>query len=300
MTSSTAHRSARPVSPPGFGAPGAAGIAVLAMLTVQVGAAASVPMFERIGAAGTAWLRLCWAGLFFVALVRPRLRALPREGVRRAVLLGVVSAAMTLSFFAAIERIPLGVAVALEFLGPLGVAVAHRVGRLGLVWPGLAAVGLLGLTEPWNGTTDLVGVGLALVAALGWAAYIVITQRVGDTLAGLQGLAISMPAAALAATIVGAPAAIPRLTGEVILLSAGLALLLPVIPYALELVALRRLTAAAFGTLASLEPALAVLIGLLLLHQRPAPWQFAGVVLVVIAGIGAQRHGDRPAAPSVP
>src|SRR5215207_5471961 len=265
MTSSTAHRSARPVSPPGFGAPGAAGIAVLAMLTVQVGAAASVPMFERIGAAGTAWLRLCWAGLFFVALVRPRLRALPREGVRRAVLLGVVSAAMTLSFFAAIERIPLGVAVALEFLGPLGVAVAHRVGRLGLVWPGLAAVGLLGLTEPWNGTTALVGVGLALVA-----------------------------------TIVGAPAAIPRLTGEVILLSAGLALLLPVIPYALELVALRRLTAAAFGTLASLEPALAVLIGLLLLHQRPAPWQFAGVVLVVIAGIGAQRHGDRPAAPSVP
>jgi inner membrane transporter RhtA len=263
------------------------------MLTVQLGAAASVPMFTQLGAAGTAWLRLSWAALFFVALVRPPVWSLPRQGVRAAVLLGVVSAAMTLAFFAAIERIPLGVASALEFLGPLGVAVAHRAGRPGLVWPALAGAGVLGLTEPWNGTTDLIGVGLALIAAVCWAAYIVITQRVGDALAGLQGLAISMPAAALAASFLGAPQALPHLTVGAILLSAGLALLLPVIPYALELIALRRLTTAAFGTLTSLEPALALLIGLILLQQRPAPWQLAGVALVVVAGVGAQRHGQR-------
>jgi inner membrane transporter RhtA len=197
-------------------------------------------------------------------------------------------------FMAAVARLPLGTASALEFLGPLGVAVA-RGGRR-LLWPGLAAAGVLVLTHPWQGGASLAGIVYALGAAVCWAGYIVLTQAVGDEVAGLQGLAVSIPVAGLVATAVAGPGVIPALTPHLVLAGLGLALLLPVVPFSLEMYALRRLTSAAFGTLMCLEPALALIAGLAVLGQVPRTWSLAGVALVVAAGIGAVRTGgERPA-----
>src|SRR4029079_15044804 len=134
------------------------------------------------------------------------------------------------------------------FLGPLGVAVV-RGGRGRLQWPALAAVGVVLLTAPWHGGVDAVGVAYALAAAACWAAYILLTQRVGDEVAGLRGLAVSMPVAAVVATIVVGPSVFERMTPQILLIGVGLAIMLPVVPFALEMLALRRLTTAAFGTL---------------------------------------------------
>jgi inner membrane transporter RhtA len=202
---------------------------------------------------------------------------------------------MTMLFMAAVARLPLGTASALEFLGPLGVAVA-RGRRASKAWPALAAVGVLLLTEPWQGTADLIGVLLASGAGACWAAYILLTQRVGDDVSGINGLAISMPVAGVVATVVVGPSVIGQLTLELLFIGIGLAVLLPVVPFTLELLALRRLTTAAFGTLMCLEPALAVVIGLVILGQRPGLLPLLGIAFVVIAGIGAERQGGRDSA----
>jgi len=193
-----------------------------------------------------------------------------------------------------VARLPLGTASALEFLGPLGVAVGRGGGRRALLWPGFAAAGVLLLTHPWQGSLNLVGIAAALGAAICWAAYILLTQAVGDEVAGLQGLAVSITVAALAATLVSGPAVIGDLTPHLLLAGFGLALLLPVIPFSLEMYALRRMTTAAFGTLMCLEPAIALVAGLALLGQVPQVWSLAGVAFVIAAGLGAERSGARP------
>lgn len=149
------------------------------------------------------------------------------------------------------------------------------------------------LTEPWQGGLDLIGVALALSSGVYWGLYIVLTQRAGDTVTGLSALAISMPVAALIATIAIGPSAVGHLTWQLVAIGLGLALLLPVIPFSLELLALRRLTAAAFATLMSLEPAVALIISILFLGQIPQPSAVLGILFVVTAGIGAERSGAR-------
>jgi inner membrane transporter RhtA len=275
-------------------------LAVAAMLSVQVGAALSVRLFDEVGAGGTAWLRLTAGAVIFLLISRPQLRALAWNDLRAALALGVATGLITTSFLTAIERIPLGTAVAIEFLGPLGVAVFRSHDRRLLVWPGLALVGVLLLTEPWEGTVDGVGIALAAVAACGWATYIVLTQHIGDRFAGLQGLSITIPVAALTAAVIGVPQAAGNITWQVVVAAFGLALLLPVIPFSLEMLALRRLTTAAFGTLMALEPAFGLLMGVVLLAQVPHAGQVVGVALVVVAGIGAERSGHRDAGPAVP
>ena len=270
-------------------------MALTAMLCVQLGLAVSVMLIEQVGAEGAAWLRLAWAGILMVLIVRPRRSAFTRRSFLYCVALGVVTALVTLLFMAAIGRIPLGTASALEFLGPLGVAVATAGAGRRMLWPALAAVGVVLLTQPWSGSVDLVGVLFALGAALCWAGYILLTQRVGDDVAGVNGLAVSMPTAGLVATLIAGPMAYDRITGELILIGLGLAILLPVIPFTLEFFALRRLTTSAFGTMMSLEPAFALVIGLLILHQVPGPAALVGIAFVVVAGIGASRAGARPA-----
>lgn len=272
-------------------------MAIAAMCSVQLGAAIAVGLIDDIGPEGTAWLRLAWAGLLMLALVRPRRSAFTRSAFLACVVLGVVTAGITLLFMMAVARIPLGTASALEFLGPLAVAVAKGSGRQRLLWPGLAAAGVLLLTEPWAGSVDPVGVLYALGSAVCWGLYILLTQRVGDEVAGITGLAVSMPVAALVATAVAGPTVFGRLTPEIVLIGIGLAIMLPIIPFALELLALRRLTTAAFGTLMSLEPGFAMLMGLLILHQVPAPLAVVGIVAVVAAGIGAARTGARSSPP---
>ncbi len=270
-----------------------AGMALIAMLCVQLGIAASVGLFDEVGPDGAACLRLAFAGLIFVAVVRPKPAAYSRSSLAAAVALGTVTAAVTMFFMAAVDRIPMGTASALEFLGPLGVAILRGRGST-KAWPLLAGIGVLLLTEPWQGALDPAGVAFALAAAVAWGLYIVLTQRVGDEIAGLQGLAISMPVAGLVATVVAGPSLVADLTPMVLLAGLGLAILLPVVPFALEMLALRRLTATAFGTLMSLEPALALLIGLIVLSQTPGLLPIAGIAFVVLAGIGAERTGARP------
>ncbi|KUI03173.1 hypothetical protein AU190_17035 [Mycolicibacterium acapulense] len=268
-------------------------MAVAAMLSVQTGAAVAVTLIDRIGAEGAAWLRLAWAGVLMLVIVRPRPSAFTWATFRMCVVLGVVTAAITLLFMAALARIPLGTASAIEFLGPLGVAVAHGSGRGRLVWPGLAAIGVVLLTQPWAGEVDPVGVLYALASAACWAAYILLTQRVGDEVVGMSGLAVSMPVAGLVATLAVGHLVLPRMSPEILLIGIGLAILLPVVPFALELLALRRLTTAAFGTLMALEPGFAMAIGLIILHQVPGPLGVLGMCFVVAAGMGAARAGAR-------
>jgi inner membrane transporter RhtA len=274
-----------------------AGMAMISMLCVQVGLAISVTLIDRIGTEGAAWLRLAWAGILLLIIVRPRPAAFTRSSFVVCLGLGAVTGAVTLLFMGAVARIPLGTASALEFLGPLGVAVATGRGSKRFLWPALAAVGVVLLTEPWAGAVDPVGVLLALAAAGCWATYILLTRRVGDEVAGINGLAVSMTVAGLAATLVVGPAVLPRITPDLILIGLGLAILLPVVPFTLEMLALRRLTTSAFGTLMSLEPAFALLVGLILLQQVPGVPAAVGICLVVVAGIGATRGGARTPAP---
>jgi inner membrane transporter RhtA len=268
-------------------------LAVAAMLSVQLGAALSTRLFAEIGPAGTAWLRLVAGAVIFLAMSRPDLRGMRWKDWRTPIALGVATGVLTTAFLSAVDRIPLGTAVAIEFLGPLTVAVVRSHDRRSLVWPALALVGVLLLTEPWQGAIDPVGVAFACLSGLMWATYIVLTQKVGDRFAGLDGLSITIPIAAVTAAILGVPQAWGHLTWAVVAACFGLALLLPVLPFSLELLALRRLTTAAFGTLMALEPGLGLLIGLVLLHQVPQSLQVVGVVLVVAAGVGAERSGHR-------
>jgi inner membrane transporter RhtA len=271
------------------------GLLVLgSMSTVQLGAALSIGLSHRLGSAGLVWIRLLWAAGALLWLVRPRLREISPQTRRAALALGLTTGVMTLAFFAAIVRLPLGEVSALEFLGPLAVAVAARHGgRAGLVLPILAGAGVACLTHPWTGTANVEGILYALVAAAGWAGYILLTRRVGDALPGFTGLALSLGVAAAISTPFGLPQVIGHLSLAAVAEAAGLALLVPLLPYALEYMALRRLRTAAFGTLMSLEPAIAMVIGLAVLGQTPSALGLLGVCLVVSASIGANRTGQR-------
>ena len=268
-------------------------LAVAAIVTVQCGAALATNQFAQIGPAGTAWLRLTFGALIFLAIARPTLSDYSQRDLQFAVALGIVSGLMTVAFLSALNRIPLGTTVAIEFLGPLGVAVARSHNRRALIWPILAFIGVVAITQPWTGHIDGLGVVYAILAGSGWGAYILLTQRVGDVFTGFKGLSITIPIAAVVASFLGLPQAWGHITLPVLAVSLGLALMMPVIPFALELMALRRLTAASFGTLMALEPAFGTLWGIVLLNQIPDLLQVAGVALVVCAGIGAERSGHR-------
>src|SRR4051795_3667433 len=267
-------------------------MAVASMLCVQLGLAVSVGLFDEVGPQGAAWLRLAWGGVILLVVVRPRARDMGPRALLACVVLGVVTAGLTLLFMEAVARLPLGTASALEFLGPLGVAITRGRGAA-KVWPGTAGVGVLLLTEPWHGAADAAGVAFALGAAACWAAYILLTRKVGDEVSGIQGLAVSMPVAGMVALLVARPDPAVALAPDMVLAGIGLAVLVPVVPFALEMLALRRLTTTAFGTLMSLEPAVALIVGLVGLHQTPGLGSVLGIVFVVVAGIGAQRNGAR-------
>jgi inner membrane transporter RhtA len=276
------------------------GLAVVAMLSVQLGSALSVHLIATVGPAGTAWLRLSMGALVFLLLVRPPLRAIRRRDVAPIIGLGVTTGLQTIAFLSAIDRIPLGTAVAIEFLGPLTVAAVRSHSRRALIWPALALVGVVLLTQPWSGHINPAGLGFAALSAVGWAVYILLTQQVGDRFTGIQGLSLTMPISAATAATLGVPQASGHLSWSILPAAAGLALLLPVLPYACEMLALRRMNPAAFGTLMALEPAFGVLLGLLVLHQHPSVGQIAGILLVVLAGAGAQRGGRRQPPPAEP
>ena len=281
-----------PVAAEGTRAGDGTPLVLASMLCVQLGLAASVGLMHRLGPLTVGWLRLLGAGAFILVVARPRLTRLARPDLLAAVGLGVVTAGLTLFYMAALDHLPLATAGSLEFLGPLSLALVAGRGQT-KIWPALAALGVLLITNPWHGGSSPVGIAFALAAAACWAAYILLTRRVGDQLSGVRGLAVSLPVAALVATAVSAPSGVGRLTWPLLGAGLGLAIVLPLVPYALEMIALRRLSTVAFGTLMSLEPAMALVIGLVALQQVPGIGATAGIGFVVVAGIGAQR-ADRP------
>lgn len=269
------------------------GLAVAAMLSVQLGSALSVHLIATVGPAGTAWLRLSAGAVIFVAIARPPLRQVRRRDLPTLVGLGITTGLVTIAFLSSIERIPLGTAVAVEFLGPLTVAALRSHTSRALIWPAVALVGVVLLTRPWRGEVNGAGLAFAGLAAVGWATYILLTQRIGERFSGSTGLSLTVPVAAVTAAAVGIPQAAGHLTLGIVAAAAGLAVLLPVLPFALELHALRQMTPAAFGTLMALEPAIGLLLGLVVLRQQPSLVQLVGILLVVLAGGAAQRGGRR-------
>ena len=269
-------------------------LAVVAMLSIQTGSALSISLFPAVGPAGTAWLRLSLGAVILLLLVRPKLSLIRRDNVLGLLGLGAATGVMTSAFLSALERIPLGTTVAIEFLGPLTVAALSGKNVRAAIWPVVALVGVVLLTRPWTGSVDLVGVAFAALAAACWGLYIVFTQQVGDRFRGIQGLALATPVAAVAASFVGVPQAWGNLSWEVLAWGVVLAVLTPVFPFALEMLALKRMNTRAFGTLMAVEPGVATGIGLLLLFQIPSVLDAMGILLVVLAGIATQRDASRP------
>lgn len=267
--------------------------AVGAMTVLQFAAALTTHLYPIVGPAGAGWLRLVGGAIVFLAIVRPNFRSYGRDNLRLLLQLGLVTGLMTISFQFAVATIGLSATVPIQFLGPLTVGVLHASNRRQLLWPILAMVGVIAVTQPWTGEINPWGVFFALLAGLGWALYIVLTQRAGDRISGIRALAVTIPIAALSMTVVGLPSAWGHLDLGVTLAGLALGVLMPVIPFVLELVALQRLTTAAFGTLMAGEPALAALFGTLLLGEHLDAIQLAGIGIVIVAAVAAERGGQR-------
>ena len=265
---------------------------VAGIVSAQVGAAAAKSMFASLGPSATVSLRTAFAALVLLLVWRPHLRGRSRADLLAALALGVTLAGLSLSFYAALERIPLGVAMTLEFAGPLGIALVGSRRRLDLLWGVLAVAGILVLS-PIGGTVDPLGGALALLGGAFWATYILLSARIGRTIAGGGGLALAMAVAAIVTLPFGVAAgervaADPRL----LLVALGVGLLSSVVPFSLELEALRRIPVRVFGVLMSLEPAIAALVGLVLLGEALGMREIAAIGLVVIASVGATKTAD--------
>jgi inner membrane transporter RhtA len=271
------------------------GLILGAIASVQFGSALATTLFHRAGPAGTVLLRLISASVVLMILWRPRLRGVTRRAVMLSGAFGVVLAGMNLSFYEALHRIPLGIAVTIEFVGPLTVAVVGSRRRVDLGWAALAAVGIVALTRGGNHGLSGLGIVLALTAGGFWAGYILLNARVGRVFDDGTGLALAM----CVASVVALPFGIVQggthlIEPHVLLLGCAVGMLSSAIPYSLELEALRRIAAPVFGVLMSLEPAMAALAGLIVLGQGLGARAIAGITLVVIASIGASRTTREP------
>ncbi|MCD6033926.1 MAG: protein of unknown function transrane [Thermomicrobiales bacterium] len=265
---------------------------VAGIVSAQVGAAVAKYLFAALGPAATVSLRTAFAALVLLLVWRPHLRGRTRADLLAMLALGVAMAGMSLSFYPALERIPLGVAVTLSFAGPLGIALVGSRRRLDFLWGVLAVAGILVLS-PIGGTVDPLGGALALLGGAFWATSILLSARMGRTIPGGGGLALAMAVAAIATLPFGLAAgervaADPRL----LLAALGVGLLSSVVPFSLELEALRRIPVRVFGVLMSLEPAIAALVGLVLLGEALGMREMAAIGLVVTASIGATRTAD--------
>ena len=261
---------------------------LLAVLSVQGGAAIAKGLFPVLGATGTVGLRVILSALMLLAAFRPRLARFTAAQWRAVIPYGVVLGVMNLVFYLAIARIPLGLGVTLEFIGPLGVAVAGSRRALDVVWVVLAAAGIA-LIAPWSGGgVDPLGVALALAAGACWAAYILLGGHVSRVVPGGAAVAVGMAIAAVTVLPVAlASGDLGRLTPRLVAAGVGVALLSSAVPYTLEMIALKALPARTFGILMSLEPAVAALTGLIFLAEILTGAQWLAVVLVIAASAGA-------------
>ncbi len=273
---------------------------LLAVVSVQGGATFAKELFPALGSAGTAGLRIGLSALMLLAVFRPPLARLSRAQWIAVIPYGVVLGAMNLSFYKALERIPLGLAVTLEFVGPLSLAVFGSRRAADFLWAALAAAGIA-LIAPWRGgvgALDPLGVLLALFAGGCWAAYIVLGGRVSRVFPGGQSVATGMLFAALAVLPVSfAEGLATRLTPLLFAAGLAVALLSSAVPYTLEMMALRVLPSRTFGILMSLEPAVAALFGVVFLREQLTVTQWLALVLVSAASAGATLTARRVPAP---
>jgi inner membrane transporter RhtA len=275
-------------------------LVLVSILSVQFGSAVARTAFDVTGANGITLMRLAFSGLILTALVRPAVRRWSRTQWRAAVLLGLTMGSMNLVFYLSIREIPLGVAVTVEFIGPLLVALVQTRRLVDLLWVVLAGggVALLGL----EGGADLpfTGLALALLAGLFWGGYILASANVGRLVPGMDGLAVALLVSALLALPFGADGATRAVDDPLVLLAGlGVAFLSSIIPYGLELSALRRIPTRVFGILMSLEPAAAALAGMILLAEFLSAPQWLALACVVTASVGATRSA-RPQAEPLP
>jgi inner membrane transporter RhtA len=292
---------------PGAGARGApialpAALVLTGAVSVQAGAGIAARLFDQVPPAAVTALRLWAAALIMLAVGgRGAARAVAGLAQRRAwrdaaatIAFGIALAFMNFAIYQAFARIPLGIAVTIEFLGPLAVAVAGARRLASLAWVGLAAAGVLLLAKGSGGQLNLAGVAFALLAAAGWAGYIVLSRATGQRLAGPSGLVIAMCVAAVLVTVPGVAAGAPQMfRPQVLATGVAIGLLSSVIPYWLEFEALRRVPARVFGVWMSMQPAVAALIGLAMLGQRLSPPEWAGICCVAVASGGAARGQER-------
>ena len=265
--------------------------------SVQCGAALATTLFGRVGSEGAVFLRGGFAALILLAVAHRDVANLRRADLRDIVLFGITLAAMNGCFYAAIERLPLGIAVTLEFVGPLAVAIFGSRRRRDLIWAALAALGIVLLCGDFSGASiDLLGAVLALTAGGFWGAYILLSARVGGRSEGLGGLAAAMAISAVLLAPAGIAVGGGELTGGGVL-ARGLAVgvLSSAFPYALEIEALRRLPNAVFGVMMSLEPGVAALVGFIALGQGLTWLEAVAIAMVVAASAGALRSASTPA-----
>ena len=266
------------------------GLLLLSIGSTQIGAAIAKSLFYDLGPAGTVFLRVGFAALVLLLLWRPRLNGYVRANYFVVILFGLVLAAMNLCFYSALERIPLGITVTLEFVGPLCVAIAGSRRLLDLLWVVLAAVGIILLAPSGRTVLDSLGMALALSAGVFWAAYILLSAHVGKTFPGRAGLAIAMFVAAmvlLPAGLLGGGTAL--LHPKLLVMGFGVALLSSALPYSLEIEVLRRLPTHVFGILMSLEPAIAAVVGFIVLGEKLGLRAIIAVLLVTVATVGASQ-----------
>ncbi|CAL9495250.1 Threonine_homoserine exporter RhtA [Streptomyces sp. enrichment culture] len=284
------HAPAAGGSPRGRGSLGPVGLVLAGGISVQFGGALAVTLMPRAGALGVVTLRLLVAALVLMVLCRPKLRGHSRTDWGTVIVFGIAMAAMNGLFYQSVARIPLGPAVTLEVLGPLALSVLASRRAVNIVWAALALAGVFLLGGGNFGSLDPLGVAFALGAGAMWAAYIVFSARTGRRFPQADGLALAMAVAAVLFLPLGVIESGAKLLDPTVLaLGAGVAVLSSVLPYTLELLALRRLPASTFAVLMSLEPALAAAAGFLVLGQALAPTEAAAIALVIAASMGAVR-----------
>ena len=267
------------------------------VVSVQFGAALAVTLFDRVGAVGSTFLRLALASLILIAVSRPKIRGWTGAQYRLALAFGISLGVTNMLFYAALGRLPVAVTVTIQFLGPISVAAAYSRRWVGGLWVLLAAAGIVLMTAPWSqtGSLDLVGVALALMAAAGWASYILLAARAGKLFSGRDVLTIAMVVATAAAAVPGIlDGGRMLLDPSVLVVGVVVAILSMVIPFTFEFEALRRMPTRVFGVLMSLEPAVAVVAGIVVLNQRLTLRELIAIALVVIASIGVTRTAPAP------
>jgi inner membrane transporter RhtA len=269
------------------------GLVLLGILSVQVGAGLAKNLFAQLPPSAVVLLRIATGTAILCAVARPRLRGLTRDGLLVGAAFGVTLGLMNLCYYEALARLPLGIAVAIEFVGPLGVALAASRRRSDVAWVALAATGIA-LLAPWGqaGRLSLAGIGFGLLSGVFWAGYILASAAAGRRFPGATGVSFAMVVALLVVAPMGIASGGSALLDPVLLLiGAGIGLMSSVIPYSLELEALRRMPKRIFGVLMSLEPAAAAMAGLVILGEVLDLREWTAIGCVVAASIGATRSG---------